>query len=175
MSRNYLDPDYIRELSARVEEVEASKSPNMKLQNELQSALNAIQALAHRLDEMQIQTSTPIVREEKTFELPLPKRFDGTRGQFETFAMQIRLLFRAHPERFPTPMIRTCLIISLLDGMAAQWIKPMINDDPCCFTYEEILEILGRQFGDPCRGSTARRELLRIRQGWKETCLHQCT
>ncbi|KAJ1500327.1 hypothetical protein HMI56_003882 [Coelomomyces lativittatus] len=47
MSRNYLDPDYIRELSARVEEVEASKSLNMKLQNELQSALNAIHALAH--------------------------------------------------------------------------------------------------------------------------------
>ncbi|KAJ1500328.1 hypothetical protein HMI56_003883 [Coelomomyces lativittatus] len=40
----------------------------------------------------------------------------------------------------------------------------MINEDLCCFSYKEILKILERQFGDPSRGFTARRELLRIRQ-----------
>lgn len=101
--------------------------------------------------------------------LPDPSKFEGDRKDLRRFVSQIKEKLTVNYDRFPTPQARMAYVNGRLGPGPYAQILPHIVDGSCQLEdYNEILERLGRAYGDPNRVHNARKELFRLRQTNKD-------
>lgn len=92
-----------------------------------------------------------------------PDRFSGKdRSKFRTFKAQLKLVFRANPNKFSTGTKKVTYACSYLDDLAFQWYENTLEDDvepEWYHDFELFLEELHRQFGEVNAEQAAERKL----------------
>jgi Domain of unknown function (DUF4939)/Zinc knuckle len=114
-------------------------------------------------------TSHPYTDSHLSERIPDPPEFEGDRKDFSRFSSQIYTKLIINADRFLSPQSRLAYLTSRLKGPAfAQLLPYSRNGVSQLKDYQEGLDVLERAFGDPNRVSTARKELLALRQSNKE-------
>lgn len=98
--------------------------------------------------------------------LPLPTRFTGTVSECSNFITKIQLLFALYPRVYPTAALKSGLLISLLDGAAADWAARELRENPeLIHDYDNLIQRFTNAFDDHERRFKSQHRLMSLRQG----------
>jgi hypothetical protein len=121
-----------------------------------------------------LPTTTPIAYQPSetsriSERVPDPSKFTGDRSDLSRFVEHTRAKLTINSDRFPTPQERNVYVLSRLEGLAYQQVRPYIRFGiPQFPDYGDILDLLERAFGDPNLASRSTQKLHQIRQQNKD-------
>jgi hypothetical protein len=106
----------------------------------------------------------PVPREPKVKD---PETFHGQRNTLNTFLTECDLVFELQPSRFRDDRTKVSYMISFLRDTPLLAIRPLLSEVPrpkVLGSYQDFVEHLRTNYGDPDEKGTARRKLKALRQ-----------
>lgn len=115
----------------------------------------------------QLPNAVPLpVSGQKEAKVQLPVRYQGQPDKCRNFLAQCEVCFRAQPSRYATEESRICLILSLLEGKALDWVGPLIrNNSEIVRSLEKLRNELISVFDHSFTDQEAATRLMNLNQG----------
>lgn len=105
--------------------------------------------------------------------LPLPSRFSGAASECANFVVKLQLLFSVYPTIYPTSPTKCGLLVSLLDGTAADWAARELRETPTLLDhFQTLLDRFVLAFDDHEREFKAQHRIMSIRQGGRSVAAY---
>jgi hypothetical protein len=114
--------------------------------------------------------SNTIRRETLSTRLPDPPAFKGRRKDLPAFLFKLQYKLEGNADRYPTPRSQFLYACSLLEGDAADTLRPVIDKDIA--SLGQLMAFLEATYGDPNRKATAQTRLGNLRQNKRPFLSH---
>ena len=105
-------------------------------------------------------TQLPVTRSDR---LPDPPIFKGKRADLPGFLFKLSYKLEGNADRYPTPRSEFLYACSLLEGDAAELVRPLLDKD--IGSLPQLVSFLESTYGDPNRKATAQTRLANLKQG----------
>lgn len=153
-------------LSELLQQVTTLTAQNSALRKDLHrqsEEITKLQETTLLTNQSQSSLDQPSLKEPKA---PLPEKFTGRQSDLRNFLASVKNVFQLQPSRFISSRLKTAFVGSLLVGDPLTWYRGLLESDSSLLEdYEEFVNDLKTNFGDPYVEENARKQLLALRQG----------
>ena len=152
------------------EQIQTLQAQLQQLTSAVQTLHQENQSLSNQLSSVAAPTapSQPIAPPGSTQRhINKPPEFDGTNRHFcATFISHLKLYIHANPDLFPSEQSKVLFAASYLRGNAFAWFEPhlLVNSDPLTTDFQQFLDALLANLGDPDRHRSLTRQLQTLKQ-----------